>query len=196
MRLKNKNSGPELDMNPMVDMAFLLVSFFMLTTTFKTVEPAEINKPSSTSEIKIPERNLMKITINREGAIFFGIDNKFVRKALLKKISTLNGIPFDQEDLEVFSLMSGVGVPFQELSSYLALSTEEQRAYNAPGIPCGSGDEVNELKEWILSSRMLNPAQRIAIVADQETPYEYIRCAINTLKELKIYRFNIETELE
>jgi biopolymer transport protein ExbD len=194
MLFRSKNSSPELDMNPMVDMAFLLVSFFMLTTTFKTVEPVSVQKPSSTSEIKIPERNLMKITINKNGKVFFGIDNKFVRRSLLNKMSMLKGVDFKESERDVFSLLSGIGVPFQELPVYLELTTEEQKQYVSTGIPCNS--KSNELKDWILSSRLVNPAQRVAVIADEDTPYEYIRCVINTLKELKIYRFNIVTDLE
>ena len=194
MRIKNSNETPELDMNPMVDMAFLLVSFFMLTTTFKTVEPVTVDKPSSTSNIKVPERNIMKITVDEQGAVYFGIDNKFTRQALIKKMALINDLEFSEDEISAFGLISGMGVSLAELSNFLSLPTEEQKLYKQTGIPCM--DERNELREWILTTRLINPNHRISILADRDTPYEYIRCVINTLQDLRIYRFNLVTDLE
>lgn len=194
MRIKKSNETPELDMNPMVDMAFLLVSFFMLTTTFKTIEPVTVNKPSSTSNIKVPEKNMMKITIDNDGAVFFGIDNKFTRQALLNKITLINDLEFTEDQVSAFSLLSGTGVAMNKLPTYLSLSVEDQQLYEQTGIPCQG--ERNELREWILTTRLINPNHRVSVLADRDTPYQYIRCVINTLQDLRIYRFNLVTDLE
>jgi len=71
---------PKLDMNPKVDMAFLLVSFFMMTTTFKADLPAEIIIPFSKAQLKLPDNDICTITIDAEGRVFIGLDNKFDRK--------------------------------------------------------------------------------------------------------------------
>lgn len=194
MRLKNRSESPELDMNPMVDMAFLLVSFFMLTTTFKTAEAVLVEKPLSSSQMKVPERNIMMITISQEGRVFFGIDNKYTRQNLLQKIGIVQDLEFSKEQTDAFSLLSNMGVPFAQLSEYLGLPEEVQQGFTQTGIPCLGAD--NELKDWILAARMINPNQRVSILADQNTPYEYVRCVIQTLQELRIYRFQLVTDLE
>ena len=54
-KVKVKRSSTSIDMTPMVDLAFLLVTFFMLTTKFAPEEPMAVDMPSSVSEIKLPD---------------------------------------------------------------------------------------------------------------------------------------------
>lgn len=73
-----------IDMTPMVDVAFLLLIFFMSTTQFKPPEHIAVNLPASTSEIHIPETNTIIVTLNREGRVFIsselGVDIQEVGK--------------------------------------------------------------------------------------------------------------------
>ena len=59
-------------MTPFVDIAFLLLIFFMATTQFKPPEEVSVVLPSSTSEIKVPETGIIVITVNRQGGMFIG----------------------------------------------------------------------------------------------------------------------------
>ena len=79
---KAKRVGIKIDMTPMVDVAFLLLTFFMLTTQFKPPEDVQVVIPSSHSEFKLPEANVMMITVNKEGKIFLGVD----QPALMAKL--------------------------------------------------------------------------------------------------------------
>jgi biopolymer transport protein ExbD len=69
-KVKIPRKNISLDMTAMCDMAFLLLTFFMLTTKFKPDEPLVVDTPTSISEIKIPESNLMVISIGKEGQVF------------------------------------------------------------------------------------------------------------------------------
>ncbi len=188
--LRKLKKLPKLDMNPMVDMAFLLVSFFMMTTTFKTDTPAEINLPDSHSKVKIPERNMATITVSKDGRIFFGIDNKFKRARMLDVISTQAEISFTEHQRNVFSLQNSFGTPLNQLGDFL-----EERALGNKveqhGIPADSTQ--NELKKWLLASRISNPSLRYSIHADQEVPYPIIHDCIESLRDLNITRFNLIT---
>lgn len=64
-----------MDMTPMVDVAFLLLTFFMLTTQFKPAEEVQITLPSSHSDFKLPDANVMTLTIAKDGRIFLGLDS-------------------------------------------------------------------------------------------------------------------------
>ena len=185
---------PKLDMNPMVDMAFLLVSFFMLTTTFKTAEPILIKRPEARSEIKMPETDVIKITVGEEGEIFFSIDGKFTRKRLLGSIGQRYQLEFTETETENFSLMTSFGMPIRNLKALLQLPSEQRQKYPQEGIPCDSTQ--NELLDWIVYSRMANPKVRVAINADKDVDYKYVDRIIQSLLKLKIYRFHLITELE
>ena len=73
---KKSRVGVRIDMTPLVDVAFLLLTFFMLTTQFKPPEEVTVEIPASHSFIKLPEANIMMITVNKEGKIYLGVDSQ------------------------------------------------------------------------------------------------------------------------
>ncbi|NUM76629.1 biopolymer transporter ExbD [candidate division KSB1 bacterium] len=75
-------TGIRLDMTPMVDIAFLLLTFFMLTTQFRPPAEVEVMLPDSHSAIKLPESDVLTITIAKEGDLYLGVDSQFLRKNL------------------------------------------------------------------------------------------------------------------
>lgn len=79
---KKPRVGIRMDMTPMVDVAFLLLTFFMLTTQFKPPETVQIDLPSSHSAFKLPESDVMIITISDSGRIFLGVDTQQLRVRL------------------------------------------------------------------------------------------------------------------
>lgn len=191
-KLRNIRKKPKLDMNPMVDMAFLLVSFFMMTTTFKAELPEEVRIPPSSSEIKLPEKGLCTVTLGAGGTVYFSIDNKFERKRLLDAAGRQYGISFTEKQQQAFSLIGAFGVPAAELEAFLDARLEN-RPYEQSGIPLG---ENGELRQWILSARMINPRLRFAVNADAEAKYPEINEIIETFRDLNITRFNIVTDLK
>ncbi len=72
---KKVRMSVRMDMTPMVDVAFLLLTFFMLTTQFKPAEEVQIVLPSSHSDFKLPDANVMTLTISKDGRIFLGLDS-------------------------------------------------------------------------------------------------------------------------
>ncbi len=93
-KVKVHRATPSLDMTPMVDLAFLLVTFFMLTTKFAPDEPVQVDTPSSVSEILLPDTNIMVITVAKDGRVFFTMDGKYHRAELIKKIGETYGVTF------------------------------------------------------------------------------------------------------
>ena len=77
------------DMTAMCDVAFLLLTFFILTSNFQNKEPVQISTPSSISEIKIPERDIMMILIDKDGKVFFGIDGQDKREEMLREMGKI-----------------------------------------------------------------------------------------------------------
>ena len=81
-KIKPKRHGVLIDMTPLVDVAFLLLTFFMLTTQFKPPEEVQIELPSSNSQFKLPESDVMTLTLAKDGRIFLGLDSQKLRRRL------------------------------------------------------------------------------------------------------------------
>jgi biopolymer transport protein ExbD len=194
-KVKVARKSTATDMTAMCDVAFLLLNFFMLTTQFKAPESAPISMPSSISEIKLPETDIMTITITKEGKVLFAIDNKHhSREALLQRIADKFNLQFTPEETKAFVLSSGVSVPVSELKGWLGLSEFERKNYPYKGIPIDSTN--NELGMWIMQGRISNPGLRIAISGDGDCPYPVVKKVMNTLQDKNVNKFNLITNLE
>ena len=194
-KVKIPRKSTYIDMTAMCDVAFLLLTFFMLTSNFTKKEATGVNTPSSISEIKIPERNIMLILVDAQGKVFFGIDGQDNRIALLEKMGATYNINFNKDELKQFSLINSFGVPITNMKSFLSLKAEERdNPANSAGIPCDSID--NQFKNWVSTARSINPDYRIAIKADQSTAYPVIKKLMGTMQDLKENRYNLITSLE
>jgi biopolymer transport protein ExbD len=194
-KVKIARKSTFIDMTAMCDVAFLLLNFFMLTTQFKPDDNVIVDTPSSISDIKLPDTDIMNITVNKEGKVYFGIDNKnFSRERLLGRISEKYNLQFTQEETKAFTLTSAIGMPIAQLKGWLDLNSEERKAYNQPGVPVDSLN--NELGVWIINGRLSNPNIRIAIRGDGDCPYPVIKKVMRTLQDKNVNKFNLITDLE
>lgn len=188
--------APPIDMTPMVDLAFLLVTFFMLTATAIPDEPVSVDTPSSVSIVKMPETNVVTLTVDRDGRLFFNVDGQFTRAALLDNMGERYGVSFTPQEKRAFVVMSSVGVPMASMKQFLSLDPEQRKEINQPGIPVDSVH--NELVDWVNQARTVTQNKvRIAVKGDSDADYKTIRQVINTLVERnKITKFNLITNME
>ncbi|MES2730740.1 MAG: biopolymer transporter ExbD [Bacteroidota bacterium] len=193
-KVKPHRTSPSLDMTPMVDLAFLLVTFFMLTTKFNPEEPVAVDMPKSTAEIRLPDTNILTILIAKDGKVFYNMDNKLKRAQLIREIGSRYSITFTPEQVERFSVLPSFGLPVANLPEYLDAEPEARKELPQPGIPVDSLN--NQLKDWLVYSRMVNPGLRIAIKGDGAANYPVIKKIIGTLQDNNISRFNLITNLE
>jgi len=193
-KVKVPRKSTTVDMTAMTDVAFLLLTFFMLATKFKPDEPVLVDTPSSISEIKLPESDVILITIDKNDRVFFGVDGQPVREALLKRMAEKYEVKFTDKQIKEFSLMSMFGVPVAQLPQLLDMKAEDRLKVNLPGIPCDSLN--NELADWVWQTRLVNNNVRVAVKGDRETNFPVIKKVISTLQEKNVNRFNFITSME
>src|SRR5919112_6154523 len=124
-KVKPHRTSPSLDMTPMVDLAFLLVTFFMLTTKFAPEESVVVDTPSSISELKLPENNVITLTVDKNKRVFFGVDAKQTKVQALQRVGAKYGVNFTAAQAKEFGDLPNFGLPINQLGSYLDMAKED-----------------------------------------------------------------------
>ena len=196
-KIKMKKKSTSTDMTAMCDVAFLLLTFFILTATAKVPEALPVDTPASTVQTKLPETDLATITIGK-GKVFFDLKGREVRKRALQLMGDKYGVTFTQDEMDKFALMEGFGVPIQSLSQIIAMKSADRSKADQPGVPKDSLD--NQLKEWIYNSRIANietndKELQIAIKGDAKEEYPAVKKVMDILQDQKINSFSLVTGL-
>lgn len=199
-KLKMPRKSTHIDMTAMCDVAFLLLSFFMLATKFKPDEPVVVVTPASISQVILPDADIMLITVDSKGRVFFSVDNKLIRKGLIEDMNEYKNLNLTEGEMNAFAIGSSIGVPANQLKTYLNAAPEARQAMDqaTPGVPADTSvnNPDNELASWIRMARNNNPKLRICIKADGEAAYPSVHKIIATLAGWKIFKFNLITNLK
>lgn len=198
---KLPRKSTHIDMTAMCDVAFLLLTFFMLATKFKPDEPVVVRTPSSISDIIMPENSIL-LTVDNEGKVYFDYDNKKAKKILIDNVDKEKGLGLTDEEKMSFVNGASFGLPFNKMKSFLDLAPMDQKTFAFTGIPIDTSyvAETNELGYWITAARYAGQEEghppRICIKCDAATVYPKVKEVIKTLTKNNIDRFNLLTTLE
>ena len=196
-KIKMNKKGTSTDMTAMCDVAFLLLTFFILTATAKVPEVLPVDTPQSTVQTKLPEKNLATLTVGI-GKVFFDVKGKEVRVKTLELMGEKYGVKFSDEDKKIFGNMESFGVPIESLKQIIEMNAGDRSKAVQPGIPKDSLD--NQLKDWIYNARLANiefndKELDIAIKGDAKEEYPAIRKVMDILQDQKINSFSLVTGL-
>jgi len=197
-KLKIKKKDIWIDMTPMSDVMVLLLTFFMLTSTFMSPEPVKVNTPSSVSEVKVPEKDVLNILVNPEGKIFMGTDNKNNMLSMLEIMTEKFGVTLTKKQQKTFLEDAMLGAPMSKLSQYLNLPTEKlSEAIQLLGVPTDSiNGGKSEFQEWVSAAKEANPDIKIAIKCDATTPYKVVKQMMSELQDMDENRYQLITNLK
>jgi biopolymer transport protein ExbD len=197
-KVKMQKKAASIDMTAMCDVAFLLLTFFILTATAKQPEPLPVDTPSSTVQTKLPENNLAMLTVGGK-KVFMGILERDVKVRTLELMGIKYGIAFSEEERARFGLMDAFGVPISNLKQIIKMNSAERNQKDLqPGIPKDSLND--ELSEWVRNARLANVELKqqdlkFAIKGDAKLEYPEIKKVIDLLQKQDVNSFNLVTGL-
>src|SRR5688500_14030433 len=149
-KVKIPRKSTAIDMTAMCDVAFLLLSFFILTTEFKPAEALAVTTPKSVSTTPAEQKDVVLITMDKEGKVYFSLSDDAMeeKQSIIDEINQQKGLNLTENEKKGF-LRAGsfIGVPFAQLRSYLTMAPEQLQQLNKPGIPVDSAN--NELQIWM-----------------------------------------------
>lgn len=200
MAKKMKKSSTRIDMTAMCDVSFLLLTFFVLTSTAKVPEVHPVDLPNSTKETKIPSDDIVTISIDNE-KVYFGIAGRQDKKDILTRMGEEYNISFTEEELDKFAGMENFGLDIRNLKQLLAKpSSELMNPENHPtGIPYKDSLN-NQLSSWVMHARNSSWQRKksflkVAIKGDKEESFGTIKEVIDILQKQRQNRFYLVTGL-
>lgn len=202
-KVKIEKKDVWIDMTPMSDVMVLLLTFFMLTSTFVKNDPVKVVTPGSVSEIKVPEKDVLNVHVAKDGKVFITIDNTNDLVSIVDAMTGKFGITLTGAQLETLKKHSMLGVGMEKLTAYLSLPEDQMAdAIQKEGIPTDSIDDgtgkkdKSEFQLWVTEARNVNSDIKIAIKADQDTPYSAIKTVMSELQDMSENRYYLITSLK
>ncbi len=199
-RVKVARKSTAIDMTAMCDVAFLLLTFFILTAKPKVEDPSKAEVPSTSSDKLVPDENLATISIGKENQIFFSVTGNDVRAAVLKTMGEKYKVSFTPEEIAIFANTEVFGVPIDQLKSFLSTPGDQRAKFPQKGIPADTSGNC-ELSNWLLTSRQAqkglhDKALEVAIKGDRKEQYPVVNTIITILGQQKIFKFDLITDLK
>jgi biopolymer transport protein ExbD len=188
-----KRKSVSLDMTAMCDVAFLLLTFFMLTAKFRPDEAVTILPPTSVSERPVnTQTGTITISVAGDGKIFMSTDSKEAQQSMLDRMANRYGVALSQQQKNNFMASEIVGYPAGAMRQVLDLSKTEVKARGLyQGIPCDSAD--NQLYLWVSYAKLAAPSLSVVIKGDAESNYKVFNQVVGTLQSQNINVFQLIT---
>lgn len=198
-RIKIPRKSTAIDMTAMCDVAFLLLTFFILTAKLKTDDPLHVDVPASTIKVPVPDDNIATLSVGK-GKIFFGIEGTDIRKSLLEEMGKKYNTTFSADDENRFAVIPTFGVPMNQLKQFIGFNEEQRKSFDETGIPADTTNN-SELYNWIYQARLVtknlhDKELRFSIKGDSKEEYPAIKKVIDILQKQKVNKFSLITSLK
>jgi biopolymer transport protein ExbD len=194
-RAKLPRKSTNIDMTAMCDVAFLLLSFFILTTKFKPSEAIEVTTPNSVAAKVAPSTNFVQIILDKDGKVFLAMDNVEKKEVIA---NTLNNTQNLGLDVNAFKNAEFFGAPLSSMAAFLKLPAEQKKGDQLPGIPVKDSSN-NELITWmrvIKEAYMGQKEPAYLLKGDNLAKYPGFKAIITAFKKNDILKFQMITNPE
>ena len=197
-KVKLPRKSTAVDMSAMCDVAFLLLSFFILATKTKPPEAVAVMTPSSVST-KIAKEEAILITLTKEGKVYLMLGDKAKKDAILEDINTTKALGLSPAEINKLKKMEFIGMPFNKIKSMLQLS-EPMEPKRMEGIPIGDSTH-NELNDWMGSVVRSYSGEsmenlNLLVKGDNAAKYPAFKFIKDAFKKNDIFKFKIVTNPE
>ncbi len=200
-KIKIKKADVWIDMTPMSDVMVLLLTFFMLTSTFVKNEAVKVNAPGSVSEIKVPETEVLQIIVDKDGKIFIGLDKPGYMQEMLEGFkSKFSGLSLSAMQEKNFVGLASFGMPMNKMSDVLkheagdVNNLQKEMGIHTDSIKGG----MSEFQCWVDAARnsSFGDKMKVAIKADAATPYKVVKKMMSELQDMSENRYYLITTLK
>jgi biopolymer transport protein ExbD len=187
-------------MTAMCDVAFLLLSFFILTTKFKPSEALAVTTPKSVSTKAVNTKNSVLITMDKEGKAYFSVadENTSEKGDIIDYVNEKKSLGLTEQEKNAFKRSASyIGVPFAQVKSFLQLDAEQLKAFKAPGIPV-TDTLNNEMQMWLRGAAEAFQGKQMTVFlkGDNDAKYPTLKGIIEALKKNDIMKFSMITDPE
>ncbi len=196
-RPKIARKSTRVDMTAFCDVAFLLLSFFIMATKTKPPEAIKVMMPSSVNTKAVEEKNQVLVTVNNKGKVFLSFSEPEHRAAVLDAVSKLKGVTLPAADLKKSSKVEFFGAPIAQMQSFVNLPTSQMTGELLPGIPCTDSTN-NELTTWMtaVTSVLAGDKMNLLLKGDNDSKYPVFKQIMEAFKKNDINKFKIVTNSE
>jgi biopolymer transport protein ExbD len=193
-RAKLPRKSTVIDMTAMCDVAFLLLSFFILTTKFKPSEAIAVTIPKSVAAKVAPSKDIVQVIIDKDGKVFLEMDDETVKETIA---NTLNNTKNMNLDVKAFKRSAFFGSSFSALPNYLALPEDQRKGNNLPGIPVKDSTN-NELFTWMALVRDAYQGKKpnLLLKGDNLAKYPAFKSVVDAFKKNDFLKFQMVTNPE
>ncbi len=194
-RAKIKRGSTNIDMTAMCDVAFLLLSYFILIAEFKPAEAIEVTPPSSVASKAAPQTDAFLVSISPEGQVFVQLSEE-MKGDVIEEISTARNLNLSAEDKALFKQSLFIGTPLSQLPQFVRIKPENLHSVKLTGIPIDSTN--NELQAWINAAVNVYKGKKInwLIKGDNNSKYLVFRDVINSFKKNEVFKYQLVTNAE
>jgi biopolymer transport protein ExbD len=197
-RAKLPRKSTNIDMTAMCDVAFLLLSFFILATKFKPPEALSVVTPSSVSTKVAPEKDVVMVIIDKDGKVYLSVSeaNQAEKKEMIESINTSKNLGLSDAEKNNFIRVANayIGAPFSQLKSYLQKTPESLQKVVKPGIPAVDSTN-NEMVDWFKAAQDAFQGRKMNILVkgDDASKYPSFQGVIIALKKNDLMKFQVVT---